>query len=389
MTGPAGSDPVRTGPAGAAASTGAAAPAAAPTGPGPRKAAVLGAGSWGTTFAKVLADSARESAHARHEPLRRTVVLWGRDAAAMGHLARTHVNDRYVPGIRLPELLAATGDLAEAVTGADLVVLAVPAQSLRSQLPAVARHVAPDAVVLSLAKGLEGGTGLRMSEVVAEELGRGTGLGAEHWRARTCVLSGPNLAMEIAEEQPTASVVAAPDPALAAWVAHACRTRYFRPYTNTDVVGTEIGGVVKNVIALSVGIADGRHFGENSKASIITRGLAETTRLALALGGRVETLSGLAGMGDLVATCSSPLSRNRTAGRLLGLGKTLAEVQEEMTQTAEGIKSAPAVLELARRHGVEMPITEAVVAILHERISVDELAPLLLGRELKSEGTAP
>jgi glycerol-3-phosphate dehydrogenase (NAD(P)+) len=356
---------------------------------GPRRIAVLGAGSWGTTFAKVLADSARADAHARHEPSARTVVLWGRDAAAMGHVARTHVNDRYVPGIRLPERLEITGDLAAAVRGAELVVLAVPAQFLRSQLAAVAEHLGADTVVLSLAKGLERDSGLRMSEVVAEELGRATDRGPEHWRERTCVLSGPNLAMEIAEEQPTASVVAAPTTELATWVAHSCRTRYFRPYTNTDVVGTEIGGVVKNVIALSVGIADGRHFGENSKASIITRGLAETTRLALALGGRLETLSGLAGMGDLVATCSSPLSRNRTAGRLLGLGKTLAEVQEEMTQTAEGIRSAPAVLALARRHGVDMPITEAVAAILREDITVDDLAPLLLGREIKSEGTAP
>lgn len=363
-------------------------PSGVPAG-GPRKAAVLGAGSWGTTFAKVLADSAREAAHARHEQPERSIALWGRDAAAMGHAARTRVNDRYVPGIRLPERLVITADLAAAARGADLVVLAVPAQSLRAQLAAVARHLEQDAVVLSLAKGLERDTGMRMSEVVVEELGRATGRGAEHWRDRTCVLSGPNLAMEIAEEQPTASVVAAPAAGFATWVAHACRTRYFRPYTNTDVVGTEIGGVVKNVIALSVGIADGRHFGENSKASIITRGLAETTRLALALGGRRETLSGLAGMGDLVATCSSPLSRNRTAGRLLGLGKTLDEVQEEMTQTAEGIKSAPAVLALARRHGVDMPITEAVVAILQDRIGLEDLAPLMLDREIKAEGTAP
>lgn len=364
-------------------------PTGARPGEGPRKIAVLGAGSWGTTFAKVLADSARADAHARHAPPARTVVLWGRDAAAMDHVARTHVNDRYVPGIRLPERLVVTGDLAAAVHGAELVVLAVPAQFLRPQLAAVAEHLGADTVVLSLAKGLERDSGLRMSEVVAEELGRATDRGPEHWRERTCVLSGPNLAMEIAEEQPTASVVAAPTTELATWVARACRTRYFRPYTNTDVVGTEIGGVVKNVIGLAVGIADGRHFGENSKASLITRGLAETTRLALALGGRLETLSGLAGMGDLVATCSSPLSRNRTAGRLLGLGKTLAEVQEEMTQTAEGIKSAPAVLALARGHGVDMPITEAVAAILREDITVDDLGPLLLGREITSEGTTP
>ncbi|NKX49087.1 NAD(P)H-dependent glycerol-3-phosphate dehydrogenase, partial [Arthrobacter deserti] len=197
---------------------------------------------------------------------------------------------------------------------------------------------------------------------------------------------GPNLAMEIARKEPTASVVACADRDVARWIAAVCTAPYFRPYTNTDVVGVEIGGIVKNVVALSVGICDGKHMGDNTKASVITRGLAETTRLALALGGLQETMAGLAGLGDLVATCSSPLSRNHTAGRLLGEGLTLEEVNQRMTQTAEGIKSGRAVLDLATHMGVEMPITEAVVAVLEGNLSVGELAPRLLTRELKSEG---
>lgn len=370
-----------------------------------RKAAVLGAGSWGTTFSKVLVD-ATSSAHrmrAAHsaadgwsvddqvrEPLE--VHLWGRDTESMARMARTRVNQRYVPGLHLPDSLHITDDLAQALTGADLVVLALPAQVLRSQLPAIAEHLDPSAALVSLAKGLEQGTGLRMTEVVAQVLAevfpqqRG-GHDNHGWSRQTCVLSGPNLAMEIADEQPTASVVAAADSQLAAAVAKACAAPYFRPYTNTDVVGTEIAGLTKNVIAVCVGICEGRHYGDNSKASIITRGLAESTRLALALGGKPETMSGLAGIGDLVATCSSPLSRNHTAGRLFGQGKTLEQIREEMTQTAEGLKSAPAVLELARQRAVEMPITQAVVAILEGHITVENLAPLLLGRQLKSEAT--
>ena len=355
----------------------------------PRRAAVLGAGSWGTTFAKVLADAGLQTPGTAPE-----VVLWGRDEEAMSRTARTRVNERYVPGTHLPDPLRITADLAEALRGADLVVLALPAQALRSQLDAVSEHLEAEAVLVSLAKGLERGTGLRMSEVVAEVLAerrpaghpRG-GRDREGWLRRLCVVSGPNLAMEIADEQPTASVVAAADPQLAADVARAIAAPYFRPYTNNDAVGTEIAGLTKNVIAVSVGICDGRHYGDNSKASVITRGLAESTRLALALGARGETMAGLAGIGDLVATCSSPLSRNRTAGRLLGQGRTLEQIEREMTQTAEGLKSAPAVLQLAREHGVDMPITEAVVAILDGRITVDHLAPLLLGRELKAEGT--
>jgi glycerol-3-phosphate dehydrogenase (NAD(P)+) len=227
-------------------------------------------------------------------------------------------------------------------------------------------------------KGLELHSDSRMSEVICEELGIPAG--------RVAVVSGPNLAMEIAREEPTASVVACTDPAAAARVARSCTAPYFRPYTTTDVVGVEIGGIVKNIIALAVGICEGKQMGDNTKASVITRGLAETSRLTLALGGEARTMAGLAGLGDLVATCSSPLSRNHTAGRLLGQGLTLGQVTAEMTQTAEGIKSAQAVHELAGKLGVEMPITAAVVAVLAGKLSVDELGPLLLSRDLKAEG---
>lgn len=349
---------------------------------GPSKVAVLGAGSWGTTFAKVLADAARDSG------AERSVHLWGRNPDSMDRLRETGRNDRYVPDIDLPREIHISSDLRETLSGARLVVAAIPAQSLRAQLATVAEFIDPDAVVLSLAKGLESGTGLRMTEVIAQALAEHTQGDLDQWVRRSCVLSGPNLAMEIAREEPTASVVAAPELTTAAWVARCCAAPYFRPYTNTDVTGTEIGGLVKNVIALCVGICDGRGYGDNSKASVMTRGLAETTRLALALGGDLTTLSGLSGMGDLVATCSSSLSRNHTAGKLLGSGLSIAQVQDAMTQTAEAIRSAPAVLALAQEHGVEMPITEAVVGVLRGDIPVDQLAPKLLGRDLKSEGNS-
>lgn len=218
-----------------------------------------------------------------------------------------------------------------------------------------------------------------MSEVIAAELDLSD--------ARIAVVSGPNLAMEIAREEPTASVVACRDHDVAEKIAALCSSPYFRPYTNTDVTGVEIAGIVKNVIALAVGICDGQRLGDNSKASVITRGLAETTRLAGTLGGKLETFSGLAGLGDLVATCASPLSRNRSAGRLLGEGLTPAEVSAQLTQTAEGMKSGSAVLELGRSLGVEMPITQAVCAVLDGTLAVENIASLLLARHLKAEGT--
>lgn len=340
------------------------------TRPAPAKVAILGAGSWGTTFAKVVGEAALGTD--------RTVMVWGRRDEVVEQINTANRNDAYLPGIELPANITASTDPAKVLEGAELVVLAVPAQSLRPQLRGWAPHLAADAVVVSLMKGLELGTDARMSQVIAEELG----LSAD----RIAVISGPNLAMEIARREPTASVVACEDEDVAAWVASVCTPPYFRPYTNTDVVGVEIGGIVKNVIALAVGICEGKQMGDNTKASVITRGLAETTRLALALGGATETMAGLAGLGDLVATCSSPLSRNHTAGRLLGEGLTLEEVNAKMTQTAEGIKSGRAVSDLARKLGVEMPITDAVVAVLDGKLRVDDLGRVLLSRDLKAEG---
>ncbi|MDQ4502235.1 NAD(P)H-dependent glycerol-3-phosphate dehydrogenase [Sinomonas sp. ASV322] len=333
--------------------------------------AIFGAGSWGTTFAKVLADAAESHG------IERSIRVWGRNPETIADI-NGHRNGRYLGDIELPSAITATTDPAEALAGAQLVVFAVPAQSLRAQLERWRALVPRDAAVMSLMKGLEVGTDLRMSEVIAEVTGVPT--------PRIAVLSGPNLAMEIARKEPTASVIACADEALAQRLARASTAPYFRPYTSTDVVGAEIGGIVKNVIALCVGICDGRGMGDNTKASVITRGLAETTRLAVALGADPQTLAGLAGLGDLVATCASKLSRNHTAGTLLGQGLSVEEVGARMTQIAEGIKSAPAVRDLARRVGVDMPITEAVVGVLAGRIGIDQLQTALLARELKSEG---
>ncbi|RJN31017.1 NAD(P)H-dependent glycerol-3-phosphate dehydrogenase [Nesterenkonia natronophila] len=337
------------------------------------KIAVLGAGSWGTTFAKVLADATTGEAEGGHEH----IVLWARRREIAEEITHRHTNTTYLGEISIPERISATDQLSEAVSGAGVVVLALPAQSLRDHLAQVRQALVPDAVVVSLIKGLERGTHLRMSEVIAAELN----IPAD----RIAVVSGPNLAMEIAREEPTASVVACCDEAVAEQIATLCSAPYFRPYTNSDVTGVEIAGIVKNVIALAVGMCDGQQLGDNSKASVITRGLAETTRLAAALGGRLETLSGLAGLGDVVATCASPLSRNRSAGRLLGQGYSPEETAQQLTQTAEGIKSAGAVLELAHQHQVEMPIAEAVVAVLTGKLAVENIATLLLARELKAE----
>ena len=337
-----------------------------------RSVAVLGAGSWGTTFAKILADAAIAAGDERR------IRIWGRRSEVVEQINAIHRNIQYLKDTALPESITASTDVGEVLAGADLVVLAVPAQSLRLQLREWKPLIGDHATVVSLMKGLELNTDARMSEVISQELD----IPAD----RIAVISGPNLAMEIAREEPTASVVACADSAAAGWIARSCTAPYFRPYTTSDVVGVEIGGIVKNVIALAVGICEGKQMGDNTKASVITRGLAETSRLALALGGEAQTMAGLAGLGDLVATCSSPLSRNHTAGRLLGEGLTLDEVAQKMTQTAEGIKSGHAVHELAGKLGVEMPITAAVVAVLAGKLSVDQLGPLLLARELKPEG---
>jgi glycerol-3-phosphate dehydrogenase (NAD(P)+) len=305
------------------------------------------------------------------------VTLWGRRQAVTDAICGRHENPDYLPGIALPEALVATCDPAEALASADLVVLAVPAQSLRQNLADWAPLIPADALLVSLMKGIELGSCARMSEVITEVLGPGPD--------RVAVISGPNLSGEIAARQHAASVVACADEAAAKLLQSACHAPYFRPYTNPDVIGCELGGAVKNVIALAVGMASGMGLGDNTKATLITRGLAETARLGGALGADLHSFAGLAGMGDLVATCSSPLSRNRTFGEKLGRGATLAEVTAGTRQTAEGVKSSLSILELARRHDVEMPITQVVAAVLHQGFSVAQAAELLTSRSPRPE----
>lgn len=330
------------------------------------RAAVLGAGSWGTTFAAVMADAGCD------------VTVWGRDESTCRQIADDHRNEAYLPGIELPARVTATTDARAAVRGADVVAVAVPSQRARAVLEPLRDALGPRTVVVSLMKGVELSTDRRMSEVVAEALAIDP--------ARVAVVSGPNLAREIAQRQPTATVIASTSDQTARLVARACASSYFRPYTNPDVVGVELCGAVKNVIALAVGISQGRGLGYNTMATVITRGLVEITRLGLALGADADTFPGLAGMGDLMATCASPDSRNHTLGGHIGRGMTLDEAVAATGGTAEGVKSCRSVLELAQSLGVEMPITHAVVRVLHEGLPVEQLAPLLLARPHKAEG---
>ena len=329
------------------------------------KTAVLGAGSWGTVFAKVLADAGGD------------VTMWGRRTDVVEAINETRRNPDYLPDCPLPERLRATTDVAEALDGASYVVLAVPAQTLRANLSEWRPLIGGDAVLVSLMKGIELGTCKRMSEVIREV--------ADVPDERVAVVSGPNLAREIALEQPSAAVVACTDEPTAQKLQLACMTPYFRAYTNRDVVGCELGGAVKNVIALAVGIAVGMGMGDNATALLMTRGLAEIARLGGALGADQHTFAGLAGMGDLIASCSSPLARNRTFGENLGRGMSLEEVVAVTKQTVEGVKSCDAVLELARTHHVEMPITEAIVAVMHGGLSPVEAGRLLMSRTPKPE----
>ncbi|GII92670.1 NAD(P)H-dependent glycerol-3-phosphate dehydrogenase [Sinosporangium siamense] len=329
------------------------------------KAAVFGTGSWGTTFATILAEAGTGT------------TLWGRRPEVVEAIDRRHENPDYLPGLALPSSLRATADPEEALDGADFVVLAVPSQSLRANLAAWRAHIPAHAVLVSLMKGVEIGSCKRMSEVIREV--------AEVPEERVAVVSGPNLALEIAQRQPAATVVACTDESVAERLQEACHVPWFRPYTNTDVVGVELGGAVKNVIALAVGVAAGMGLGDNVRATLMTRGLAEITRLGAVLGADQHTFAGLAGMGDLIATCTSPLSRNRTFGENLGRGMTLAEVVAATKQTAEGVKSCESVLALAGKHDVEMPITEVVVGVVHDGLTPAEAGVLLMSRTPKPE----
>jgi len=328
------------------------------------KVAVMSAGSWGTAFASLLAEAGS------------TVTMWARRQEVVDQINGGRNRD-YLPDLNLPDTVRATADPAAACAGAEIVVLAVPSQTLRANLAEWGDAIPAEADVVSLMKGVELGTSLRMSEVI----GQVAGVEQE----RIVVVSGPNLAKEIALRQPAASTVACVDLAAAERVAAACASRVFRPYTTHDVVGTEICGATKNVVGLAVGMAEGMGFGDNTKATIITRGLAETTRLGLALGAEPQTFLGLAGVGDLIATCMSPLSRNHSFGVMLGRGLTVAEATAEMKQTTEGVKSCESILSLAQHHGVDMPIVEQVVGVVRDGQAVTSVGPRLMARDLKSE----
>jgi glycerol-3-phosphate dehydrogenase (NAD(P)+) len=329
------------------------------------RVAVLGSGSWGTVFAKVLADAGA------------AVTIWSRRPEVAAAIRDKRTNPEYLPDVHLPAAVDATADAAEALSGADMVVFAVPSQTLRGNLANWVGSIGSDATLVSLMKGIELGTSKRMTEVIVET--------ARVPAERVAVVSGPNLAAEVAAEQPTATVVACVDLERATLVQRAVTTAYFRPYTNYDVIGCELGGAVKNVIALAYGMATAMGLGDNTKATLITRGLAEIARLGVALGADPLTFAGLAGLGDLVATCMSPLSRNRTFGEHLGRGESLEEAQAATRQTAEGVKSCLAIRDLALRHGVEMPITEQVELVCHEGVDPRVAVAALMSRETKAE----
>lgn len=332
--------------------------------------AVMGAGAWGTALAKVLVDAGGQ------------VTLWARRPDVAERINSTRYNPDYLPGTLLPLGIHATTDAAEALSGATTVLLGVPAQTMRANLEQWAPLLFGGATLVSLAKGIELGTLMRMSQVIVSV----TGVDPAH----VAVISGPNLASEIAQCQPAATVVACSDSGRAVALQRMLNSGYFRPYTNSDVVGTEIGGACKNVIALACGMAVGVGLGENTAAAIITRGLAEIMRLGIALGAKGATLAGLAGVGDLVATCSSPQSRNRSFGERLGRGATIQSALQGTPDggeghVVEGLTSCESVLALSSSYDVEMPLTEAVHRVCHKGLLVDEAMALLLGRRTKPE----
>jgi len=330
------------------------------------KYAVMGAGSWGTTFAKVLADGGND------------VVLWARREDVVEDINEHHRNGDYLPGIDLPDCLTATADAAEALAGAEQVYIAVPSSTLRANLEAWGAQIPKDAILVSLMKGVEQGTGLRMTQVIEDVL--------EWPKGHVAVVSGPNLSAEIASEHPTAAVAACSKTETAATVARACSNEYFTTFTNRDVIGTEFGGILKNLIAVAIGIVNGVGFGQNTKASIMTRGLAEISRFAVAYGAKQNTMMGLAGLGDLIATSESPLSRNFKAGEMLGKGFSKREVLRRLSQTAEGLNSVAPVLELAAAKGVKMPIVEQVQLVIEGKMKPADIAPHLMGEDEEPQG---
>jgi glycerol-3-phosphate dehydrogenase (NAD(P)+) len=329
------------------------------------KVAVFGAGSWGTAFSVVLADAGND------------VTLWARREELCSTINEKRENTDYLPGIELPETVSATHDPERTLRDAEFVVFAVPSQTFRANLTEWVDIIPRDALLVSLMKGVELGSLKRMSEVIAEVAGAGP--------ERIGVVSGPNLAKEIANREPAASVVACEDEENVKRLRALCHSATFRPYSSTDVIGCELGGAYKNVIALSVGMAIGLGFGDNTTASVITRGLAETARLAVGLGADAMTLMGLAGLGDLVATCSSPLSRNRAFGEKLGQGMTTEEITASTRQVAEGVKSCSSLLALAEQADVYAPIVEAVHDVVENKMTAADMLTALISKETKHE----
>ena len=307
------------------------------------KVGLLGGGSWGTTVASLTARNA-------------PTTLWARNSDTVNEINKKGTNERYLPGRQLTPSLRATDSIQAAVRDADVVVMGIPSQNFRSVLQDARPHIRPWVPIISLSKGLERGTQQRMTQIIEEEM-PGHPAGA---------LSGPNLAREILDGYAAASVIAMVDDTIAAALKGLFSTGLFRVYTNTDVIGVELGGALKNVIAIAAGMGDGVGAGTNTRSAVITRGLFELTQLGVAMGGRPDTFSGLAGMGDLIATCTSPLSRNRTVGYNLGQGKTLDEIINEMSMVAEGVKTCSVVMELGEKHGLEMPIVKAVAGVLYD-----------------------
>ena len=326
---------------------------------------VLGAGAWGTTLAQVLSDAGND------------VVLWGRSSDVIDEINNSRTNARYLPGITLPSNIKATGDLSEAMAHSQTLVLAIPAQNLRSKLKEWKPEISSSATLISTVKGIEVSTLMRMSEVVVDVLGVKP--------SQVGIITGPNLAQEMAQREPAGAVAAADSEALSHQIQALFRTNYYRVYASTDVLGCEMAGAVKSVIALGVGIAVGLKLGENTQSMLVTRGLNEVARLAAAHGANPLSVAGLAGMGDLVASCASPLSRNRTFGEALGHGGTMEYAQQHSATTVEGVASAGAVVELAHRVGVEVPVIEAVADVVKGAITPAQALERLMEISTRSE----
>jgi len=326
------------------------------------KVGLLGGGSWGTTVASLTSSNG-------------PTTMWARNEKTVEEINKHHRNEKYLPGADLHEDLKATTSIKTAVQDADVIVMGVPAQSFRHVMEDARPHIRPWVPIVSLSKGLERGTKMRMTEII-ESVMPGHPAG---------VLSGPNLAREIIAGQAAASVVAMVDDTIAVALQKVFRSGLFRVYTNDDVIGCELGGALKNIIAIAAGMGDGAGAGDNTRAAIITRGLAELTRLGVAMGGKPATFAGLAGMGDLVATCISSLSRNRTVGFELGKGRKLDDIIEEMSMVAEGVKSVGVVLELAKQYNIEMPIAKEVYNVVHEGSTARDAFKGLLKHKHSSE----